>query len=140
MYLIGELLSGTGDAKPQEAVAENQARPLPRLPRLRCRDCGGVRFVCLVHIVTSSRHDGLLSCSRLFLFSSILPSPVEVRMKFATGSSTSLIAVSALAAFVQAEDALYSKRMVKRGIDAEGNYNICKPRCGDSDIAPAHAI
>jgi len=45
-------------------------------------------------------------------------------MKFATGSSASLIAVSALAAIAQAEDALYSKRMVKRGIDADGNYNI----------------
>jgi 5'-nucleotidase len=25
----------------------------------------------------------------------------------------------------QAEDVLYSRRMMKRGIDAEGNYNIC---------------
>jgi len=61
-------------------------------------------------------------------------------MKFATRSSASLIAVSALAAIAQAEDALYSKRMVKRGIDADGNYNICKSARGDSNIASAHVI
>ena len=47
-------------------------------------------------------------------------------MKFATGSSASLVAFSAVAAIAQAEDALYSKRMLKRGIDEDGNYNICK--------------
>jgi hypothetical protein len=54
------------------------------------------------------------------------PDPGELTMKFTSGSSAALIAVSALAAVAQAEDALYSKRMVKRGIDADGNYNICK--------------
>jgi hypothetical protein len=76
----------------------------------------------------------------LLLVPSTPPSLVEVRMKFATGSSASLIAVSALAAIAQAEDALYSKRMVKRGIDADGNYNICKSACGDSKTASAHAM
>lgn len=47
-------------------------------------------------------------------------------MKFTTGSSASLVAFSAMAAIAQAEDALYSKRMLKRGIDEDGNYNICK--------------
>jgi tRNA A37 threonylcarbamoyladenosine modification protein TsaB len=47
-------------------------------------------------------------------------------MKFATGSGVPLIALSALTAAAQAEDVLHSKRMVKRGIDADGNYNICK--------------
>ncbi|EFQ92816.1 hypothetical protein PTNB73_09054 [Pyrenophora teres f. teres] len=45
-------------------------------------------------------------------------------MKFATRSSVSLAALSTLVAIAQAEDVLYSKRMVKRGIDANGNYNI----------------
>lgn len=45
-------------------------------------------------------------------------------MKFTTGSSASLVAFSAMAAIAQAEDALYSKRMLKRGIDEDGNYNI----------------
>jgi hypothetical protein len=47
------------------------------------------------------------------------------RMKFATGSSVPLIVLSALTAAAQVEDVLHSKRMVKRGIDADGNYNIC---------------
>jgi tRNA A37 threonylcarbamoyladenosine modification protein TsaB len=47
-------------------------------------------------------------------------------MKFATGSGVPLIALSALTAAAQVEDVLHSKRMVKRGIDADGNYNICK--------------
>jgi hypothetical protein len=47
-------------------------------------------------------------------------------MKFATRSSVPLVALSALTAAAQVEDVLHSKRMVKRGIDAEGNYNICK--------------
>jgi 5'-nucleotidase len=50
-------------------------------------------------------------------------------MKSAIGSSAGLIAFSALMTIAQAEDALYSKRMVKRGIDADGNYNICKSAC-----------
>jgi hypothetical protein len=38
-----------------------------------------------------------------------------------------LLAVSALtASAAQAEDVLYSRRMTKRGIDEQGNYNICK--------------
>ncbi|KAL1801522.1 hypothetical protein ACET3X_001864 [Alternaria dauci] len=45
-------------------------------------------------------------------------------MKLATGSSAGLVAFSALTAIAQAEDTLHSKRMVKRGIDADGNYNI----------------
>ncbi|CAN9397087.1 unnamed protein product [Alternaria alternata] len=45
-------------------------------------------------------------------------------MKFATGTNAGLVAFSALTAIAQAEDSLYSKRMVKRGIDADGNYNI----------------
>jgi hypothetical protein len=50
-------------------------------------------------------------------------------MKFATGSNAGLVAFSALTAIAQAEDSLYSKRMVKRGIDADGNYNICMSTC-----------
>lgn len=49
-------------------------------------------------------------------------------MKFTTGSSASLIAISALATVAQAEDVLYSKRLLKRGIDQDGNYNICESR------------
>lgn len=47
-------------------------------------------------------------------------------MKFSTRASVPFIAVSALASASNAEDSLYSKRMVKRGIDAQGNYNVCK--------------
>jgi hypothetical protein len=42
-------------------------------------------------------------------------------MKFSTP-----LALSALATIAQAEESLYSKRMTKRGIDSQGNYNICK--------------
>jgi hypothetical protein len=49
----------------------------------------------------------------------------EAKMKFSTRSSVSF-ALSALATISQAEESLYSRRMVKRGIDAQGNYNICK--------------
>ncbi|KAF1993453.1 5`-nucleotidase protein-like protein [Amniculicola lignicola CBS 123094] len=42
-------------------------------------------------------------------------------MKFSTSS---LLAVSAVTAVAFAEDVLHSRRMMKRGIDAEGNYNI----------------
>ncbi|OAL44691.1 Metallo-dependent phosphatase [Pyrenochaeta sp. DS3sAY3a] len=45
-------------------------------------------------------------------------------MKFSTRASVPFIAVSALASASNAEDSLYSKRMVKRGIDAQGNYNV----------------
>ncbi|KAF1850105.1 5`-nucleotidase protein-like protein [Cucurbitaria berberidis CBS 394.84] len=41
-------------------------------------------------------------------------------MKF----SASLVALSALTAASYAEDALYSKRLAKRGLDAQGNFNI----------------
>ncbi|KAI8931679.1 hypothetical protein NX059_011326 [Plenodomus lindquistii] len=41
-------------------------------------------------------------------------------MKFSTQS----LAVSALAVGAAAQDSLYSRRMAKRGLDAEGNYNI----------------
>ena len=44
----------------------------------------------------------------------------------AHGVAEPLLALSALTAVSQAEDALYSRRMTKRGIDAEGNYNICE--------------
>jgi hypothetical protein len=44
-------------------------------------------------------------------------------MKFSTQIGVS-VALSTLAA---AEDALYSRRMTKRGIDADGNFNICEP-------------
>lgn len=47
-------------------------------------------------------------------------------MKFSTQSSAPLLALLALTAVSHAEDALYSRRMAKRGIDAEGNYNICE--------------
>lgn len=40
-------------------------------------------------------------------------------------SSLSLAAL-ALAASVCAEDVLFSKRMTKRFIDDDGNYNMCK--------------
>jgi len=60
-------------------------------------------------------------------------------MKFATRSSISFAALSALVAVAQAEDALYSKRMVKRGIDADGNYNICTSAVHKSDDISAHA-
>jgi hypothetical protein len=51
----------------------------------------------------------------------------HAKMKFSTGSSVPLIALSAMTVVARVEESLYSKRMVKRGIDAEGNYNICKP-------------
>ncbi|CAO2647518.1 Nn.00g084400.m01.CDS01 [Neocucurbitaria sp. VM-36] len=43
-------------------------------------------------------------------------------MKFSTPSSS--IALLALTALSQAEEVLYSRRLAKRGIDAQGNYNI----------------
>jgi hypothetical protein len=43
-------------------------------------------------------------------------------MKLSTQIGVS-VALSTLAA---AEDALYSRRMAKRGIDADGNFNICE--------------
>lgn len=46
-------------------------------------------------------------------------------MKFPMRSTLPL-ALTALAAVTQAEESLYSRRMTKRGIDAQGNYNICK--------------
>jgi hypothetical protein len=46
-------------------------------------------------------------------------------MRF-TASSSVPIALLALAATSLAEESLYSRRMAKRGIDAQGNYNICK--------------
>jgi hypothetical protein len=51
----------------------------------------------------------------------------EATMKFSTRSSLPL-ALSALATLSQAqeEETLLSRRMAKRGIDAQGNYNICK--------------
>ncbi|KAH7397452.1 Metallo-dependent phosphatase-like protein [Pyrenochaeta sp. MPI-SDFR-AT-0127] len=45
-------------------------------------------------------------------------------MKFSTRSSVPLLALTALTATSNAEDALYSRRMMKRGIDDKGNYNI----------------
>ncbi|KAF2123860.1 5'-nucleotidase precursor [Dothidotthia symphoricarpi CBS 119687] len=45
-------------------------------------------------------------------------------MKFSTRASAPFIALSALSAVAQAEDVLHSRRMTKRGIDADGNYNI----------------
>lgn len=67
-----------------------------------------------------------------------------VDMRFSTASS--VIALSALTAVSQAEaeDALYSRRIAKRDIDADGNYNICQSRIGfvksstDLDIAFFH--
>jgi 2',3'-cyclic-nucleotide 2'-phosphodiesterase (5'-nucleotidase family) len=46
-------------------------------------------------------------------------------MKFTTRSSVP-ITLLALAATSAAEESLYSRRMAKRSIDAQGNYNICK--------------
>jgi hypothetical protein len=46
-------------------------------------------------------------------------------MKFPM-QSTLPLALTALAVVTSAEEALYSRRMMKRGIDAQGNYNICK--------------
>ena len=50
-------------------------------------------------------------------------------MKF-TAQSAVPFAVAALAASAQAEDALYSSlyssRVSKRGLDAQGNFNVCK--------------
>ncbi|KAF2794299.1 Metallo-dependent phosphatase [Melanomma pulvis-pyrius CBS 109.77] len=45
-------------------------------------------------------------------------------MRISAKSSVPLIALSALAGVAQAEDVLHSQRLAKRGIDAEGNYNI----------------
>ncbi|KAF1828500.1 Metallo-dependent phosphatase [Decorospora gaudefroyi] len=45
-------------------------------------------------------------------------------MKFSGGSNLLFLALSTLTAAARAEDVLHSKRMVKRGIDAEGNFNI----------------
>jgi hypothetical protein len=44
-------------------------------------------------------------------------------MKF-LAASASLVALSALTS-VAAEDVLYSRRLQKRGIDADGNFNMC---------------
>jgi 5'-nucleotidase len=44
-------------------------------------------------------------------------------MRFSTASS--IVALTALAA-AQVEDALYSRHIAKRDIDANGNYNICQ--------------
>lgn len=49
-----------------------------------------------------------------------------MKMKLDTRSSAALVALSALTAVAHAEDALYSQRLQKRGLDADGNYNICK--------------
>jgi hypothetical protein len=38
----------------------------------------------------------------------------------------SLLALSALGLATANEDALYTKRHMKRGLDCEGNYNICE--------------
>jgi 2',3'-cyclic-nucleotide 2'-phosphodiesterase (5'-nucleotidase family) len=46
-------------------------------------------------------------------------------MKFSTRSGVPL-ALLALTPATQAEDALYSRRLAKRGLDEQGNYNICK--------------
>lgn len=46
-------------------------------------------------------------------------------MKFPMRSTVPL-ALTALAAVTQAEESLYSKRMMKRGLDAQGNYNVCR--------------
>lgn len=43
-------------------------------------------------------------------------------MKF---SAQALAASALTASLAQAEDVLYSRRLAKRGIDSEGNYNIC---------------
>ena len=63
----------------------------------------------------------------------------SAKMKFATRSSVSFAALSALVTVAQAEDALYSKRMAKRGIDADGNYNICKSALYTTGHVSAHA-
>lgn len=47
-------------------------------------------------------------------------------MKFTTTPGASLVALSVLSTLARAEDVLYSKRMLKRGLDQDGNYNICK--------------
>jgi hypothetical protein len=60
-------------------------------------------------------------------------------MKFATGSSMPLLALSGLTAAAQVEDVLHSKRMIKRGIDAEGNYNICKSTSKTIEVTFTHA-
>jgi len=46
-------------------------------------------------------------------------------MRFSTRSCVPF-ALLALAATSSAEEALYSRRMAKRGLDAQGNYNICE--------------
>lgn len=45
-------------------------------------------------------------------------------MKITARTSVPLIALSALTNVAQAEDILHSQRLSKRGIDAQGNYNI----------------
>jgi 2',3'-cyclic-nucleotide 2'-phosphodiesterase (5'-nucleotidase family) len=58
-------------------------------------------------------------------------------MKFPMRSSISL-ALTALATISQAEQSLYSRRMAKRGIDAQGNYNVCKFTRSTSSMNAAH--
>lgn len=58
-------------------------------------------------------------------------------MKFPMRSTLPL-ALTALAAVTQAEESLYSRRMTKRGIDAQGNYNVCKIDFDASNRSSAH--
>jgi hypothetical protein len=115
----------------------NSKRQLPRMGHGHCQGCQvsapvtaaeTSAFVRVVHIVTGRHNGSLLSCSRLSP-SRYQLHQTQVKMKFATGSNAGLVAFSALTAIAQAEDSLYSKRMVKRGIDADGNYNICMSAC-----------
>jgi hypothetical protein len=42
------------------------------------------------------------------------------------------LALAGLAAAETVEDVLYSSRLMKRGIDAEGNFNMCKSHLTDN--------
>jgi hypothetical protein len=75
--------------------------------------------------VINSRHYARSSSrASLKLSPLLLNSAKKADMKFPMRSGVPL-ALAALAAVSSAEEALYSKRMAKRGLDAQGNYNIC---------------
>lgn len=47
-------------------------------------------------------------------------------MKVFRSLTSTLVALSPLGIVALAEDVLHSHRLAKRGVDAEGNYNLCK--------------
>ena len=45
-----------------------------------------------------------------------------------------LLLALAAAGIAAAEDVLYSSRMSKRGLDSEGNFNMCMPHLPPSNL------